>query len=327
MTQDTTDPFISVVVCTRNRGRPLADMLQSLADMDQPGDAQWELVVVDNGSTDETPAVIQGFADRLPLRTVREEQAGLSYARNCGVREARGHYIVWTDDDVRVDRGWLAAYSKAFRAHPEAAYFGGRINPVFEGRTPAWLEQNLDKLGNAFARRELGDRTRRFTSEPDDVPFGANFAVRAKEQRAIEYPVYLGVSPNFRRVGEETAVLNAVRAAGEHGYWVPGASVDHIIPESRQSLDYIMSYHRATGETWAVLSRRPENEIPVGNPLHHQSLRFAGVPLRIWGGTLLGWVRYRLARLFGRPSSRWVPRLMEYSYCRGALEYLRQPPA
>jgi glycosyltransferase involved in cell wall biosynthesis len=284
------------------------------------------LVVVDNGSTDESPAVIQSFADHLPLRMVREEQAGLSYARNRGVREARGLYIVWTDDDVRVDRRWLAAYEQAFRSYPEAAYFGGRINPVFEGRTPAWLERNLNMLGHTFAQRELGDRIRRFTNEPDDLPFGANFAVRAQEQRAVEYPVDLGVSPNFRRLGEETSVLDALRAAGGHGYWVPEASVDHIIPEGRQSLSYVASYCRAAGETWAVLSRQLEREGSASIPFHDYSRRFAGVPLWIWRRTLMGWVHYRLARLFG-PSSHWMPRLMEYNYCRGALDYLRQPPA
>src|SRR5262245_58021394 len=111
MRAETTLPDITVLICTRNRAAQLGHALSSAARMDAPPGVRWELVVVDNGSTDETEQVALGYSDRLPVRLVREETPGLSHARNRGVSEARGRYICWTDDDIVLDRNWLAAYA------------------------------------------------------------------------------------------------------------------------------------------------------------------------------------------------------------------------
>lgn len=314
-------PKISIVVCTRNRGKPLREMMDSLVAMTVPDDLDWELVMIDNGSTDDTPQIIDSYAGQLPLIHVREDQAGLSFARNRGVATATGDYIVWTDDDVRVKPDWLTAYLRAFEEHPEAGYFGGRITPVFEGSSPDWLTQNMDKLGNAFAMRDLGEETRAFTQETGDNPFGANYAVRMADQRRHEYPTYLGVSPKFRRVGEETAVLRAIKDEGSPGYWVPGAEVLHIIPESRQSLDYVSSYQKALGETWVLLNGRGEADF-IAERLDPNGVRVGGVHVWIWRHMIAAWAKYRIAKLSG-PSTRWLPEFMRYHRYRGAHDYAR----
>ena len=101
-----------------------------------------EVVVVNNNCEDHTDEVIRAFVDRLPIRREFEPERGHSRARNRGVDTAKGDYIVWTDDDVVVDPGWLAAYSRAFRRWPEAALFGGPIIPKFEPPSPKWLAQS-----------------------------------------------------------------------------------------------------------------------------------------------------------------------------------------
>jgi glycosyltransferase involved in cell wall biosynthesis len=135
---------ITVLICTRNRADRLARALSSAAEMRIPQDLRWELIVVDNGSTDHTAEVVARFAARLPIRLVQESLAGLSNARNRGVSEARGRYICWTDDDVLIDPEWLASYSAAFARHPEAAVFGGRIEPLLEDPTPGWVARLAD---------------------------------------------------------------------------------------------------------------------------------------------------------------------------------------
>src|SRR6516165_2736912 len=123
--------FVTVAICTRNRAGSLRRTLESLAALQIPGDLTWEIVIVHN-STDHTDDVINKYLERLPVRRVLETRAGLSNARNQAVDTAKGEYIVWTDDDVIVDPGWLSAYAAAFRRWPEAAVFGGRIKPRYE---------------------------------------------------------------------------------------------------------------------------------------------------------------------------------------------------
>lgn len=258
-------PDITVLICTRNRANQLKNVLTSAAAMRVPSGLRWEMVVVDNGSSDHTADVVQSFGDRLPVRVVREEAAGLSNARNRGVAEAQGRYICWTDDDVLIDEGWLAAYAEAFERHPEAAVFGGRITPVLESPTPAWFARLADEwpLTTLLAMRDFADV---IPLDFDDgvAPWGANFAVRAAEQRRVRYEPELGVSPHHRRVGEEAEVIHRILKSGATGWWVPGAVVRHIIPVQRQTLRYVYDYFRASGETIAFMER-------TWPGAHHQS--------------------------------------------------------
>ena len=91
----------------------------------------WETLVIDNGSTDETKSVIRQFQELLPLRNVEEANIGLANARNRAVRESRGDWLIWIDDDVTVDPRWLLAYQLAAVKYPNASVFGGPIKICF----------------------------------------------------------------------------------------------------------------------------------------------------------------------------------------------------
>ena len=254
---------ITVLICTRNRRASLERTLASITRCHVAPDLAWEVLIVDNGSSDGTSAVIRNFVSRLPIGLVREEVAGLSHARNAGARHARGDYILWTDDDVLVDQDWLDAYRRAFNAHPEAAFFGGRVRPVLEPPTPAWLSDNVDLLDQLLAVRDFGDEPFEIRGDDDRLPFGASYAVRARDQRRHLYDPELGVSPTMRRSGEETEVLRAIMAEGGVGRWVPDARVSHIIPVHRQTLAYVVQHYRAYGETAAYLAVRRGETVPL----------------------------------------------------------------
>lgn len=247
---------ISVIICTRNRAPQLKNVLDSLSAMKVPDKLNWELVIVDNGSSDNTAEVVGSYASKLPARCVREDTPGLSNARNKGVAEAKGEYICWTDDDVELDPNWLNAYYEAFKKHQDGAVFGGKIIPKFVPPTPEWVSHFKHQwpLDGPFAYRDLG---------PDDIPlsfkgwktpYGANYAVRAEEQRAHLYNPDLGVSPTHKRVGEETEVIYQILKKST-GYWVPGSQVNHIIPQGRQSLKYVYEYFYLVGSTFTFLSK------------------------------------------------------------------------
>jgi glycosyltransferase involved in cell wall biosynthesis len=133
-------PEVSVIISTYNRGPLLRVAIESVLDQDPAITPPFELIVVDNNSSDATPTVAGAFAaaDRR-VRCVFEPRQGLSFARNSGIAHARAPLIAFTDDDVRVERDWIAAIVRAFRERPDADLVGGRVLPIWPASPPAWL--------------------------------------------------------------------------------------------------------------------------------------------------------------------------------------------
>lgn len=291
----------SVVICTRNQCAKLANVLDSIVATAKPDGLDWELLIVDNGSSDDTEATIARFADRLPIERVWEPAAGLSNARNAGVARAQGRHIIWTDDDVLVTDHWLTAFLDAFERHPDAAVFAGRVTPVLLPPTPAWFERARPDLHYLLAARDFGPVTLPLSVAGDRLPFGASFAVRTAEQKQFAYDPDLGVAPGRRRGGEETAVVTAILNAGHDGWWVPGGEVEHLIGSDRQTTAYIDQFYAAMGESWARssgLRRAPlatRAKVAIG-AIRHAVARIVGVP---------SWVRYRSSLAFHRGALAW----------------------
>jgi glycosyltransferase involved in cell wall biosynthesis len=251
-------PLITVVICSRNRAAQLRHMLESLTRLRVPADLEWELLVVNNGSTDNTDEVVQSFSSRLPVRLTREETPGLSNARNRGVAEARGRYICWTDDDVILEAGWLEAYAAAFHAYPEGVVFGGPISTVLEPPTPRWFARlsAYPPLSTEMAH-DFGASPIPLDFSTSVIPWGSNYAVRTTEQRKELYDPRLGVSPVQNRLSEETDSMHRILQGDAQGWWVPDAKVRHVFPPRRQTLSYIFTRSTALGETVSYMKTRP----------------------------------------------------------------------
>ena len=293
----------TVAICTWNRAALLPAVLDRLARVQHPPGG-WEVLFVNNNSTDDTERVLDAFEGRLPLRRAFESKQGTSHARNTAVREARGDYVVWTDDDVLVAADWLAAYARAVERHPEAALFGGPVRARFEGTPPPWFSAVRRDLGAVFAERDLGGEPFELDIN-GELPYGANFAVRAREQRRFPYDPALGRMCEGGALGDETAVIRAILAAGGTGWWVPDASVEHWIPKERQTVGYLRSYYALQGKTFLKWDG-------YGGP------KFRGRPLLLWCGILYAELAYALARLTGDPR-RWLKPLVQASMLRGSL--------
>jgi glycosyltransferase involved in cell wall biosynthesis len=298
---------ITVAICTRNRASSLARTLDAMTSLDVPPGLDWELLVVDNGSTDDTDRVIDSFRERLPLRGLHEPRPGLANARNCAVDSATGDYLVWTDDDATPDVAWLGAYSRAFERWPEAAVFGGRVDADFEGTPPSWLLRALWRIPGAYAIKDLEPEPKPL--DPDlSLPFGVNFAIRLEEQRRHRYEPTLGRQPGHPGLsGEETDVISRALADGESGWWVPEARVVHHIPRERQTFAHLRRFYAAYGE---IMSR-------------------AAVPgetrARLLGQACLAEVRYRAARVV-QPPERWIVSLVASAVAWGRFRSSRQSP-
>jgi glycosyltransferase involved in cell wall biosynthesis len=149
---------ISVVVTTYNRSNLLAEALTSVLNQ-QPGGPVYEVITVDNNSTDDTRQTIQSFIDEghENLRYVFEPRQGISYGRNAGIAAATAPIIAFTDDDVRVAPDWVSNIKRAFDEHSEVDFVGGKILPHWPLEPPPWLTRDhwwplalLDRGESAF---------------------------------------------------------------------------------------------------------------------------------------------------------------------------------
>jgi glycosyltransferase involved in cell wall biosynthesis len=296
--------LVTVAICTRNRCRALERTLQSLATIVLPSSLSWEVLVVDNGSEDDTAKSVARFSDALPLRALVESKVGLSHARNAAITAARGEYILWIDDDVLVGTAWLSAYHDAFRTWPAAAFFGGPIAPEFEGTPPRWLQLAFPHVANAYAALDLGDTPIPLTL--DALPFGANFVVRTEEQRRCAFDPALGRRDDLMYAGEEWGVLQALLASGASGRWIPGARVKHMIPAGRQSVRYLRRYY--TGNAMSLARTRS---------VTGETMLF-GRPRWAWREAVCQELAYRVRRVYAS-ADVWSVHLRRASIAWGLL--------
>lgn len=246
--------LLTVAICTWNRRALLQRTLESLCGLQLPAPHAWELLVVNNACTDDTDAVLAAFASRLPLRVVHEARPGVSWARNAAAQAARGDYIVWTDDDVLVPPDWLAAYAAAVDRHPDARFFGGPIEPLFEGTPPALVAAALRVAPYAYAALDHGAEEVPLTQHPTRWAFTANMAIPTALQRRFLFDGALGRRHGSMVGGEDTSMLRAIWDEGGEGRWVPEARVRHIIPAERQTVAFLRRYFRGLGQQVAVTS-------------------------------------------------------------------------
>jgi glucosyl-dolichyl phosphate glucuronosyltransferase len=296
---------VDVAICTWNRSAMLAQTLERLCELQIPPNVEWQLIVVDNNSTDATPGVLKQFVGRLPIQSVFEPNPGQANARNRAIAETAAEYLIWTDDDVLVDRDWVAAYARMFARHPEAAFFGGPIEPWFEGEPPRWLRDHWQEIANVFAVRQLGETT--FAFDEQRVPYGANFAVKVAVQRSYLYDPTLGLRPGSEVRGEETQNLRRLLEAGFSGWWVPDARVQHFVPQQRQSLAYLRRFFIGQGEVQSRSFGRAD--VP----------RFLGRPRWLLRRALAAETQYRWSRMTAPPDV-WLRHLIEAATAWGHLK-------
>jgi glycosyltransferase involved in cell wall biosynthesis len=243
---------ISVVLCTYNRCRSLANTLQSLAASELPDAVEWEVLAVDNNSDDRTRETIEDFCrNYVPhFRYVFERQQGKSFALNTGIREARGDILAFTDDDVIVEPTWLDNLTRALQSGPWVGA-GGRVLPEQGFSPPRWLAiDGPYSMGGVLALFDRGDKP----GQLDWAPFGANMAFRREMfEKYGEFRTDLGPPPSELR-GEDTEFGYRLMAAGEHLWYEPAALAYHKIPANRIRKGYFLNwwfgFGRASVQKW-----------------------------------------------------------------------------
>ena len=254
----------TVLIATFNRASLLDETLQSIRDLRVAPGRTWDVIVVDNNSTDATRAVVERQARDfpVPLRYLFEPAQGRSSALNAGIAAASASIVAMTDDDVRVDAGWLDAACDALLApeDPSIGYAGGPVIPLWEANPPAWLDLTRGDLWGTIAIQDHGDRP--FVYEAARrVPLGANMAVRRSLFAAIgTFRDDLGRSNGTLVLGQEVPELLArARAAKFTGVYVPTMRVQHHIPARRLTREYFRRWWFGKGVSRSAM----ESALPV----------------------------------------------------------------
>ena len=284
---------LSLIIATYNRAEQLLVALHSLVGQSASSD-NWECIVVDNNSTDNTAARFADFADRHPdlnLKLVTESRQGLSHARNRGIAESCGRYIAIIDDDEYVNADFIRAYIDLFDSHPDCMAAGGRVIAQYpSGIRPKQVSRLVEQaLANPI---DFGAEVRPFPS--GRIPAGGNMAFR--RDTLLHYGCFnisLGRTGKQLTGGEECDLFERMKADGVRFTYVPDAVIWHVIPHSKLTDDYLRRLARGTGVSQY---RRAK--------LHNRVARLYAGEFAKWVATCLLGVMYTLTL---QPSkARWL---------------------
>jgi len=275
-TDTPTVPRISVVICTHNRGFYLRKAITSVLAQDMPA-SEYELIIIDNKSTDDTAQVVASFA-AANVRYIHEPQLGLCFARNTGWYSAAGTYVAYLDDDAIAEPGWLASISAAFASDPATGVVGGKVEPIWESERPTWISDNV-----SFSLTIVD-----WSTTPKFIPdvrvewlVGANFAVSKAILAEIGgFEPRLGRTGSNMLSGEEVFLQRQILERGYKCYYHPGMAVRHLVPGSRLHKKWFRRRYYWQGVSDAVM------ELIIDNPSTFG---------RIWRGIL------RAGKLLAKP--------------------------
>ena len=212
---------------------------------------RWEMLIVDNASTDDTAAVARSVADANPdrVRVMVEPEIGLSAARNAGIAATEAEIIAFIDDDAFPEPGWLAAIVRGFR-RPEVMCVGGPVAPIIEGELPGWFSGRFLPYLTVW---DLGDQE--IDLSYNEYPRGANIAYRRSGLDRIG-----GFSTRLGRKGasllscEEIELCLRLERAGYAVLYQPEARVRHLTPVGRLTPDWLAARFSAQGRSEAIIN-------------------------------------------------------------------------
>ncbi len=246
---------ISVVICTYNREKFLKPALDSYKNQTlQP--EEFEIVVVDNNSTDNTKVIVQKFIEENPLLDVRyvfEERQGLSYARNRGIQEAKYEVITFVDDDAEVEKDFLKNLKTYFESDEKVMAVGGKVEPVFaSGKEPAWLSPYLWGL---VTKIDYGNKVKPFPA--NKYPVGCNMSFRREVfQKFGKFDTELGRIGRVGLASEEKDLFRRLKSGGAKIMYLPDITVHHHIDDYRLEKSYIIKLCYGIGISERIRTRK-----------------------------------------------------------------------
>jgi glycosyltransferase involved in cell wall biosynthesis len=274
---------MSILIATRNRAKLLENTLDLLSRQALP-DLRWEVIVVDNGSDDDTPTVLESALEKLPLHRFYEPQLGKSRCLNKALDMAKGELIVFTDDDITAPPEWLAELYRASVEHPDYNVFCGPIVPLYPPDKPDWFNPDSPHAVIAFSKFVFSQDEGPL--EAETLPFGPNYAVRKKSLTGLRFCHRLGPQrAGDSTLADETDLLQRLWERGERAFYVPTAGVSHHVDRRQFELDWL--HERAFRWGRGLVRMKPDRK----------SIYLFGVPWYLWRRVPQYWINYNLAKI------------------------------
>ncbi|HXE80357.1 MAG TPA: glycosyltransferase [Vicinamibacterales bacterium] len=309
---------VSVVISTFNRAGELVGALERVLSQETNG-VEYEVILVDNNSSDSTRAVVESLMARHPerLRYIFEPRQGLSYGRNTGIAAARGPIIAFTDDDVRVARDWVARIAAVFRERPDISYVGGRVLPRWSVPPPKWL---VNHHWSPLALIDYADESIESSANRPVCFVGANLAFRREVFDLVGlFNPQLGRVKDGIGSTEDHDLQIRLWKAGLKGVYQPDLIVTAEVSPDRLTKKYHRRWHQGHGRYCAMMQVH-ENMIGGNGPIGRDPdlVTLFGSPAFLYAQALTSSLRWLVALVRG---PAWRP-LYEENRVRYALAYI-----
>ena len=305
------DPVaLTLLVCTHNGSQGLSDLLASA--LAQVTDDSYEVLVVGNNSSDDTPQVVKKLmiSGHRNLRYLVERRPGRSYALNAGLVEASGSIVSVADDDCLVPADWVKKLVEAFRAHPQVSAIGPKLLPLWQGKVPSWLGR---EHWSALALTDYGDKP--FTVDAHHRVLLRYCSFRRADAQAVGGFLACPIISSEPIAGiEEVDILERLWQAGKKGLYLPDVVMQHKVNTGRLTKNYHRRWHAEHGRFYAV----------IRDAAFEQSrARLFDAPAHVYsrtGRAALGWIRSWIRR---EPDLAFICET-QLRFCFGFLQQRRR---
>ncbi|MEL6777987.1 MAG: hormogonium polysaccharide biosynthesis glycosyltransferase HpsE [Cyanobacteria bacterium J06597_16] len=279
----------TVAIPTYNGAARLPQLLEKLRSQTGTDHFSWNILVVDNNSSDDTAAVVRRYQSAsagctVPVSYAFEKRQGAAFARVKAMSAAPSPWVGFLDDDVVPADDWVAAAYAFGQSHPQAAAYGGQIHGDFEVEPP----ENFNRIKSFLALRERGDQAHRYDPDKLSLPPSASWVVQAKawHENVSDTPILGGRANGSMMQGDDYEPLLRMHMAGWEIWYAPEMHVAHQIPKSRLERDYLTSLSWGCG--LCICPLRMINTALWKRPLVWVKLLLSNG--RRW---LLHWLKYR----------------------------------
>jgi glycosyltransferase involved in cell wall biosynthesis len=254
--RDKTDPggnnhpvALTVAIPTYNGASKLPELLESLRSQQAATEFRWEVLIVDNNSTDNTAQVVREYQadwpEEFPLRYCQETQQGAAFARVRAIQDAHGELVGFLDDDTIPDANWVAAAYHFSQKYPQAGAYGSQIHGDYEGTPPP----NFERIAGFLAITERGSQPFCYQPQKKILPPSAGLVVRksAWQENVPTTPFLSGRFGQSMLNSEDLEAIMYIQNAGWEIWYNPDMELYHKIPSKRLQKEYLLALVRGTG--------------------------------------------------------------------------------
>lgn len=240
---------LTVAICTYNGAKRVPAVLERLRQQTNTESCTWEILVIDNNSTDNTAQVVREYQANwdksYPLKYTFEQQQGLAHARQRAITEAQGKYVGFLDDDNLAAPNWVAAAFAFGEANPQAGAYGSRIYPEYEVSPPA----NFERIAAFLALTDRGSSPRIYAPQKKILPPGAGLVIRKQVwlDNVPQQILLQGRVGDSMLAGEDLEALLYIQQAGWEIWYNSEMIVHHQITKNRLEKEYLLKLFRGIG--------------------------------------------------------------------------------